>query len=320
MSRLEALVRSFSRFRVLVIGDVMLDRYLFGAASRISPEAPVPVVLVERVESRPGGAANVAVNLRALGARVRLAGVVGEDEYGALLEESLQKWEVETHLVRDPQRPTIRKSRVIARGQHMLRLDFEDTAGVSPEVERELLDSLDGVDAVLLEDYDKGTITPGLIEGVRGSGLPVAVDPKVRNFRLYRGVWLLKPNLAEFRTQFPDGELEAAVREAREGMGLENLVVTLGKEGMLAVGEGGGFSIPALPREVYDVTGAGDTVLAVLSLALLAGAELPEAALLASIAGSIKVGKLGAAPVYPEELLAEAQRTWEGLWAKVRGL
>ncbi len=291
------------KFRLAVLGDAMLDVYLFGEAERVSPEAPVLVLRARREERRLGGAANVAANLKALGSEAALFSVVGEDPEGEALRELLEAEGIEPRLFRDG-RPTTRKVRVVAKNQQLLRIDWEERRLVSPELAEEILAELEAwePDAVVVEDYDKGVLTPHLIEKLRALKIPLFVDPKFKNFRLYKRVRLLKPNRAELAAQ-ADGLAppEAAAKLYRE-LAPEVLVVTLGGEGMLVAAGGRLWRVPALRREVYDVTGAGDTVIAYLTVALLSGLNPLEAAAVAALAGGVKVGKFGAAAVAPEEL------------------
>lgn len=308
------IIPDFSTVRVLVAGDVMLDRYWFGPTSRISPEAPVPVVKVTRSQLRPGGAANVAVNLAALGARTTLAGVVGGDAGGLELRRTLEEQGIGLEFVESVDRPTITKLRVLSRNQQLIRLDTEDAFG---SVEAELL--LERVDAALaaasvciLSDYGKGSLlqAPALIAAARRRRCPVLVDPKGTDFGRYRGATLLTPNLAEFEAvagaSGSDAQLEARAQRMREELELDALVVTLGGRGMLVVGaDAGPVFLPARAREVFDVTGAGDTVIATLAAGLGAGMRLAEAAALANVAAGIVVRKIGVASATPTELHQE---------------
>ncbi len=299
-----------SRTRVLVVGDVMLDRYWFGDVERISPEAPVPVVKIVRSEERPGGAANVARNASALGAQVTLLSVTGEDEAGAALERLLVADAVRTSFHRDPALATTVKLRVIGRQQQLLRIDFETApshevlAGKLADYERLLADS----DVVVLSDYGKGGLAhiATMIGRARGAGKPVLVDPKGEDWTKYRGATLVTPNRSEFRDiagRWRD-EYEMAVKAQtlRAELGLDALLVTRSEEGMSLYTAQGADHIPAVAREVYDVSGAGDTVIATLGVLMGAGADLPAAVRLANQAAGVVVGKLGTAVVTPDEL------------------
>jgi len=300
----------FSDLRVLVAGDLMLDRYWHGATERISPEAPVPVVHVREEEGRPGGAGNVAHNLAVLGGGVTLLGLTGEDEAADRLEEKLSASGVNCAFLRDGRFPTITKLRIVSRHQQLIRLDFEDgfpghEPGALLERFRELLP---GHQVVVLSDYGKGTLgDPGAwIGAAREAGVPVLVDPKGRDFGRYAGATLLTPNLAEFEAVAgpcaDEAELEARALELRERLGLDYLLVTRGEQGMTLVGGEGCHHLPTRAREVFDVTGAGDTVIATLAAALAAGESMEAATALANLAAGVVVGKLGTAGVTRAEL------------------
>jgi len=315
-ARLEELLGTMRGRRIAVVGDVMLDRYLMGDTERISPEAPVPVVTVSARHTTPGGAANVAANLAALGAEPLLVGVVGDDADGHLLRRVCRAGGIgDERLVALPDRPTTVKTRVVARGQQVVRIDEEDDAPLNGAVAARVLEAarltIERAEALVLEDYDKGvlnsaTIAP-LIAAARGRGIPVVVDPRYRHFFEYAGATLFKPNRRELATALgpgvdvsrPEG-LWAAVGR----LGVEHLLVTLGAEGMVLVGKDGAVEpIPAQAREVFDVSGAGDTVAAWCGAALAAGATALEAALVANLAAGVEVGKAGVATVGPEEVL-----------------
>jgi rfaE bifunctional protein kinase chain/domain len=296
--------------RVLIVGDVMLDRYWFGEVDRISPEAPVPVVRILRSEERPGGAANVARNAAALGAQVTLLSVTGADEAGGALERLLVDDRVRTLFHRDPTLSTTVKLRVIGRQQQLLRIDFETApshevlAGKLVEYERLLADT----DVVVLSDYGKGGLAhiATMIERARAASKRVLVDPKGEDWSRYRGATLLTPNRSEFREvagRWRD-EYDMAVKAQtlRADLGLEALLVTRSEEGMSLYTEQGADHIPAQAREVFDVSGAGDTVIAVLGVLMGAGAEFSDAVRIANRAAGVVVGKLGTAVVTPDEL------------------
>jgi D-beta-D-heptose 7-phosphate kinase/D-beta-D-heptose 1-phosphate adenosyltransferase len=303
----------FSRTRLLVVGDVMLDRYWHGATSRISPEAPVPVVRVDAEEARPGGAGNVALNLAALGADVTLLGLTGDDDMARLLEQRLGDRGVRCRFDRLERFATITKLRVVSRHQQLIRLDFEDgfpgydAADLRADYERQL-----GLaDVVVLSDYAKGTLrdTATFVAAARGAGRPVLVDPKGTDFSRYRGATLLTPNLAELEAVVGRcaGEAEIVSRGERvlDDLELRALLVTRGEHGMTLLQRGRPpLHLPAQAREVYDITGAGDTVIAVLAASLAAGVPIESATALANTAAGIVVGKLGTACVTPGELHA----------------
>ena len=301
--------------RVLVVGDVMLDRYWFGAVERISPEAPVPVVRIERSEERPGGAANVARNAAALGARTRLLCVVGDDEAGVALERLLTAERVIADMYCDPTISTTVKLRVISRQQQLMRIDFETLP--SHEVLAAKLaafeEALPDCDVVILSDYAKGGLAhiERMIASARAAGKPVLVDPKGEDYQRYRGATLLTPNRSEFRqvagNWTSDAELADKAQRLRADLGLDALLVTRSEEGMTLFDARGMHHQPTHAREVYDVSGAGDTVIATLGVMLACGEPLPEAMRVANRAAGIVVGKLGTAVVHPEELALPTQ-------------
>ena len=329
----ESLFMQARQLRLLVVGDLILDEYLWGKAERISPEAPVQVVDVSREELRLGGAGNVANNLLALGCRVAVASVVGEDDNGLLLRRLLAGNGVEvTGIVSDPGRQTSRKSRVVAAHQQIVRIDRESRHPVSPETEARLIaylrEQAPAYQVILVSDYLKGVLTAGVLEALlalrREHGIPVVVDPKGSDYARYRGATLLTPNRREaevatgIRISGEEGLSEAATRLMTLA-GLEALLVTRSEEGMSLFRPGTEpLHIPTVAREVFDVTGAGDTVLAVLGLALAGGFGLAEAALLANVAAGIAVSKLGTSTVSPEEVVAEVGRGHRDSEAKLK--
>ncbi len=300
----------FSSVRLLVAGDVMLDRYYLGPAERISPEAPVQVVSVADVEERPGGAANAAVNAVSLGAGVTLLGLVGDDAAAGVLERLLHERGVECRFITVAGSPTIIKSRVMSRGQQLLRIDFEDgfSAASHDAVEAAFTERLEGVDAVVLSDYAKGCLARvgRLIAAARDAGKPVFVDPKSADFSCYRGAGVLTPNFAEFTAVVgacaDDDEIARKGEAMRSALDLDAVLVTRGAEGMSLIEDGGAVHLSAEVHEVYDVTGAGDTVISVLAGAFCAGASLAEATRLANCAAGLVVEKAGTAVVNAGEL------------------
>jgi D-beta-D-heptose 7-phosphate kinase/D-beta-D-heptose 1-phosphate adenosyltransferase len=305
--------RSFQSASILVVGDVILDRYWSGETGRISPEAPVPVVHVTGSEERPGGAANVAANVAALGAGVTLIGVTGADEAADVLRARLEFLRVRCLFTRVPGMPTTVKLRVLSQHQQLIRLDFErpHPGNGSEPLFEDFRAALPGARCVVLSDYAKGSLAgvERFIELARRADRPIIVDPKGRDFSRYRGATLLTPNTREFEAVVGEsaGEEEAIGKGRRlcESLDLEALLVTRGERGMLLIpqkGEASAFSARA--REVYDVTGAGDTVVAVLATALAAGHELKQSVALANTAAGLVVGKLGAASVGVAELSA----------------
>jgi len=305
---------SFSGAKVLVVGDVMLDRYWFGDVERISPEAPVPVLKVARVEERPGGAANVARNIAALGAQATLLSVVGNDEAGACLEGLLnQHGNLNALLHRDSSISTIVKLRAIARHQQLLRIDFE-TSPSHEVLHAALADfhaKLPLVDVVILSDYGKGGLAhiAEMIQSARKAGKPVLVDPKGDDYQRYTGATLLTPNRSEFRevagSWKTEAELNAKAQKLRTTLQLDALLVTRSEEGMSLYREQGVLHEPTQTREVFDVSGAGDTVIATLAVMLASGAEMPQAMHIANRAAGIVVGKLGTAVVSREEIIQD---------------
>lgn len=299
-----------SKARVLVVGDVMLDRYWFGEVSRISPEAPVPVVKVERMEERPGGAANVARNCAALGARVTLLSVVGIDEAGQTLARLLADSDIDTSLHADPQLNTTVKLRVIGRQQQLLRIDFENapTHEVLQAKLAQFEQRLPNCDIVIMSDYGKGGLAhiAEMIRLAHANGKPVLVDPKGDDYARYAGADLLTPNRGELREvvgRWRDEEdLRTRAERLRSDLGLGALLVTRSEEGMTLFAAAGVSHAPALAREVYDVSGAGDTVIATQAVMMAAGLSLTEAMALANRAAGIVVGKLGTAVCTLDEL------------------
>jgi rfaE bifunctional protein kinase chain/domain len=303
------------RARLLVVGDVMLDRYWFGEVGRISPEAPVPVVRVDRIEERPGGAANVARNAAALGATVSLLSVVGAAEAGTRLKQLLAKDRIRAELYRDRTIATTIKLRVIGRQQQLLRVDFERTPSheVLASKLRDFGRMVRSSDAVILSDYGKGGLAhiARMIALARAAGKPVLVDPKGENYARYRGATIITPNRAEFRQVVggwtSEAELTRKAQQLRRRLRIGSLLITRSEEGMTLFRNGSRVHVPAQAREVYDVSGAGDTVIATLGAMLAGGAAIDEAVRTANRAAGIVVGKFGTAVVRPEELFdAEA--------------
>jgi D-glycero-beta-D-manno-heptose-7-phosphate kinase len=323
LRRAKALVAAMHDRRVLVVGDVMLDEFVWGRVSRISPEAPVPVVQVTSQSFHLGGAGNVAANVRTLGGAAALVGLVGRDAAGGRVREALATRDVASRLVdAGASRRTTLKTRIVAHGQQVVRADQEDTGELPHALERALVAAvrkeLPEAAALVVSDYEKGVVTAGLLRRVlslaRKLRVPVLVDPKPRHFRFYRGATLVTPNQLEteqvtgLRLSGP-AELAAAGRRILATLGCRALLVTRGEHGMSLFERGQpARHVPASAREVFDVTGAGDSVIATAALALAAGASLTEAAVLANAAASVVVGKLGTAQATPAELL-QALRT-----------
>ena len=301
-----------AKARVLVVGDVMLDRYWYGAVDRISPEAPVPVVRVTREEERAGGAANVAYNAVSLGAQASLLTVVGDDEASRHLEELVAKTGIETHFGRDAELKTTVKLRVIGRQQQLIRLDFENTpkneilASQTATFER----ILPAHNAVLFSDYGKGGLAHvvDMIARARSLGKPILIDPKGSDYTRYQNATVITPNRLEMQQVIgswsDEAELRAKAHTVREQLHLDAVLLTRSEEGMTLFDAAGELHISAQAREVFDVTGAGDTVIATLAVMVGAGLSLREAMPLANRAGGIVVGKFGTATVSYEELFA----------------
>ena len=304
---------NLSKARVLVVGDVMLDRYWYGDATRISPEAPVPVVLWQREESRPGGAANVARNCAALGARTRLLSVVGRDEAGATIARLLKREGVAASLHRDGSIRTTQKLRVVHRKHQLLRVDMETPPSKEVLASKlaEFREALADCDVVLLSDYGKGGLAHivTMIREARKAGCRVLVDPKGDDYTRYKGATLLTPNLAELRevvgSWADEKDLALRAQRLRETLKLDALLLTRGEHGMTLYRRGRALHVKAQAREVSDVTGAGDTVIATLAVMLAAGEGMESAVRIANRAGGIKVGKFGTAVVTPAELFGK---------------
>jgi D-beta-D-heptose 7-phosphate kinase/D-beta-D-heptose 1-phosphate adenosyltransferase len=326
MSDLVELVQRLGHPRVLVVGDVMLDRYVWGNAERISQEAPVVLLRADRREERLGGASSVATLLQALGARTSLVGIVGSDADGLQVRQILSRLGIDAEgVVTDPQRPTTVKERYIGRAQarhpqQMIRVDYEDREPVSGAVERDLVavlaEKVRDADIVLVSDYDKGVCTPGLLAGATARaarrGVRVIADPtRGGDYAKYRGCSAITPNrleagLATGRTIATTDEALRSAAELRDRLGLEAGIVTLDKDGMaLAHADGRSLVFPTRPRQVYDITGAGDMVMAALGLALAAGADYDAAVRLANVAGGLEVERIGVATVTRDEILAD---------------
>ncbi|MCB2204969.1 D-glycero-beta-D-manno-heptose-7-phosphate kinase [bacterium] len=306
---------------VAVIGDVMLDRYIWGRVSRISPEAPVPVVDVIRESNHLGGASNVALNIKSLGAVPVLFGVVGRDTNANELKDIFQQENVITDfLVEDTTRPTTVKTRIIAGSQHVARIDYEDRQQISEDTTRRLLDRLENhvgsIHNIILQDYNKGVIGPDLIRQVielaQAHDIPVLVDPKFSNFFEYQGVTVFKPNRKETEDALKlrltdEHSFTEAARTLRERLNSSNVLLTLGELGMLLLDQDGGVTrVPTKARKVADVSGAGDTVIATLAVAMASGASLSEAAHIANFAGGLVCEEVGIVPVDRDKLYEAA--------------
>ena len=312
----------FTGRRLLVPGDLMLDEFIWGEVRRISPEAPVPVVEVRRESWHLGGAGNVVSNLAALGAQAVPIGVIGDDDAAARLREQLAARDIESDgLICDAARPTTLKTRIVAHSQQMVRADRESRAPVSPEIESAVIavfnQLIAAADAVVVSDYDKGLLTPRVLQSILAaasqSRKPVCLDPKIRNFAHYRPVTVITPNQAEAERATgleitDEKSLLAAAQRIREMLECPHVLITRGEHGLSLLSENNSLlHIPTVAREVYDVTGAGDTVIATLALAIAAGAQVAEAAGIANHAAGIVVGKVGTATASRAELATALQ-------------
>src|SRR5690349_17103309 len=320
--RMLHLIQRMRDSRVVIVGDIMLDRYLVGDTVRLSPEAPVPVVTVRERTSRLGGAANVATNVAALGARSLLVGVVGDDTDGAAIRQELAVGRLEDRYVLSVAgRPTTSKTRIISRSQQIVRIDDEvETLLDGSDLDRLVRvarDALADADALLLEDYNKGALAPRLIAAVmevaRRRGIPIVVDPKFRQFFEYAGATVFKPNRREL-----ESALGAAV-DLKNGNALPEVLGRLKVDNLLVMKDGSLTHIPSIARSIYDVSGAGDTVTAWMGAALAAGASVREAAQLANYAAGVEVGKAGVATVSPEEVLAVHEEQFDQIGRLRRG-
>jgi D-beta-D-heptose 7-phosphate kinase/D-beta-D-heptose 1-phosphate adenosyltransferase len=330
--RLVHLIGRMKERRVVVVGDIMLDRYLVGDTERLSPEAPVPVVTVRERHAALGGAANVAANVSTLGARSMLVGIVGDDTDGATIRQELAMARLDDRYVLSVAgRPTTSKTRIIARSQQIVRIDDEvETLLDGADLERLIRaaqDALADADALLLEDYNKGALPPRLIAAAmdvaRRRGIPIVVDPKFRQFFEYAGATVFKPNRRELEFALGaavDLQNGNALPEVLARLKVDNLLVTLGAEGMVLVMKDGSTThVPSIARSIYDVSGAGDTVTAWIGTALAAGASVREATQMANYAAGVEVGKAGVATVTPEEVLAVHEERFDQIGRLRRG-
>ncbi|PYS60606.1 MAG: D-glycero-beta-D-manno-heptose-7-phosphate kinase [Acidobacteria bacterium] len=317
--RTETVLRQLRDRNIVVLGDVMLDEFIWGDVSRISPEAPVPVVDIKRESTHLGGAANVLANLLALGANACVIGVIGQDFAGERILSSVREksaWQTDDLLIADDSRPTTIKTRIIAQNQMVVRADREHRGAVNGETEARIIgaakSAIEDAHALIVSDYDKGVITPRILAEVLPSAygrMPVLIDPKLRNFDAYRPASLVTPNHHEALQvtnleEDSDGALQTAAQKIRARLGCDAVLITRGERGMILVeGNRDPVFVATAAREVYDVTGAGDTVVATLAAALSAGASMTEAAVLANQAAGIVVGKLGTATASAQEIL-----------------
>ena len=322
---IDRIFEDFNKLKVMIIGDVMVDSYILGKVDRISPEAPIPILLTKKREFRLGGAANVALNIQALGATPILCAVIGSDENGEKLIERLSKRRLNSQgIVRSTYgRPTTTKTRVMSGSQHVVRIDTETNAPLTPPEEDALFNAIklgmEESDVLIFEDYDKGTITPGIInktmEIANEAGIPVAVDPKKRNFFNYKNCTLFKPNLTElkeglkidFREEAMD-DIQAASEKLRQKINCEHLLITLSSQGIIMNTEGNMEYFPAHLREISDVSGAGDTVISVAALGLALNLPSSMIAQLANIGGGLVCEHMGVVPVNKDDLFLEAKK------------
>jgi D-glycero-beta-D-manno-heptose-7-phosphate kinase len=315
---------SFSRLNVLIIGDVMIDAYMWGNVNRISPEAPVPIVAVSKKENRLGGAANVALNIQALGANAILCSIIGNDESGKLFSSLLKKQKLsEEGIIKSKKRITTVKTRVIGSNHQMIRVDEENDDSVSDSETASLTEKIKKLitakktDVIIFEDYDKGTITPALIDSViafaKQKNIPVVVDPKKRNFMAYKGITLFKPNLKELREGLKKDfdadnlkELSMAVDAFMKKQNIEASLITMSEKGVYINAQKTKVLIPAHVRDITDVSGAGDTVVSVAALCVASGLSPKITATLSNLAGGLVCEKVGVVPVNKKELLEES--------------
>jgi rfaE bifunctional protein kinase chain/domain len=304
-------VKKFANTNILVVGDIMLDRYWFGDTDRISPEAPVPIVAIKKVDERLGGAANVARNGASLGAKIKLLGLIGNDESGRQVRQMLEAQQIDSLLQVDDTVPTIVKLRVVARQQQLIRLDFEEQPAQDTLKSKLVVfeEALPKVEAVIFSDYGKGALkhVSKMIELAKAAGKLTFVDPKGDDYTKYAGATVITPNRSELKqvigTWSSEAELTEKTQNLRKSLGLEALLLTRSEEGMTLFQENAVSHVRAQAREVFDVSGAGDTVISTLAVAMAAGWNWKEAMALANRAGGIVVGKLGTATVSREELL-----------------
>ena len=322
-TEINQIFEKFGQMQVVVIGDVMVDSYLWGKVERISPEAPVPIVSVTKRENRLGGAANVSLNLQALGATPILFSVIGGDDTGKKFQKLLKKRNLSTEgIFIDPQRITTEKNRIISKGQHIARVDDETTDYIDPEMETTLISSIkkvienNAVDVIIFVDYDKGVVTPTLFSTInklaQQKGIPTAVDPKKRNFMNYKNVTLFKPNFKEFidgtGSSLKKGDLESlkiAANEFKQKQNLKFIFITLSELGVFISNGIKGQYFPAIIRYIADVSGAGDTVLSVASLAMGTGLHPKRIAHISNLAGGLVCEKPGVVPIDKEQLAKE---------------
>ncbi len=325
LDKIKNIISKFPSVKILVIGDLILDEFIWGKVSRISPEAPVPVVWVDHESFMPGGASNVANNIRALGGEVSVVGIIGEDRWGTILRNELEDNNIDTRgIVIDQSRPTILKTRIVAHSQQVVRVDREKIDGLDKGIINKLVDfiqeKIKEVDAVIIEDYGKGVITPALLKKVvplAGKlGKIITVDPKENHFSYYKGITAITPNhneaeIAAGMEITNENDLLKAGKKLLKKFSCQAVLITLGEKGMCVFERSGKVTqIPTVAQQVYDVSGAGDTVIGTFTLAKSCGASAIEAAILSNFAAGIVVGKMGIAVVTPQEL-KERLKQWK---------
>ena len=326
MEKYKELFDSFSNYSVLIIGDVMVDAYLWGSIERISPEAPVPIVSVRKRENRLGGAANVALNIKSLGGRPVLCSIIGDDENGRIFLDLLEDQNMSNiGIICDKDRKTTTKTRVISGNQHCLRIDEEISTAVTRRQEQTIIQQIDNIineqtiNAIIFEDYDKGAISPEIIKAIVAIAtkkrIPISVDPKKRNFHEYKGVTLFKPNFKELceglRIELQKDDFQAIhqnIKAFSNEMGIGHVMVTLSELGMLITDGDRFYHEPTHIREVADVSGAGDTVISVATMCLIAGIAVPEIARISNIAGGLVCEHAGVVPINKQKLLQQITR------------
>ena len=310
LQRAREIISKFSDIKIAVVGDVILDKYLWGEVERISPEAPVPIVDVKKETLSLGGASNVANNIVSLDATAYMIGIIGNDENGRLIENLIKEKGITPVLIKDNTRPTIEKTRVIAVSQQLLRIDREERKPIDKEIEEKLLQALreieNQVDGFIVSDYGKGVITGKIMDYIKSTKKPVFVDPKPSNFHLYKGITIMTPNKKEAYEGVKaekSESLEKVGRKIMESLNIQQLLITLGSEGMALFEKDKVLKIPARARKVFDVTGAGDTVISVLALSRLAGGTWEESATISNYAAGYVVGEIGTATIDRKTLL-----------------
>ena len=325
LKKLKNIISKFNSVKILVIGDLILDQFIWGKVSRISPEGPVPVVWVDHESFMPGGASNVASNIRSLGGEVAVLGVIGEDQWGSILTQELENKNIDAQgVIIDPNRPTILKTRIVAHNQQVVRVDREKVNGLDREIVNKLIDSaqekIKEADAIIIEDYGKGVITPALLKKVvplaKKLGKIITVDPKESHFSYYKGITAITPNQheAEVAADMKMKDEQSLLKIGKKILkrfDCQVALITLGEKGIHVFERSGKVThIPTVAQEVYDVSGAGDTVISTFTLAKTAKANNIEAAHLSNFAAGIVVGKVGIAVVTPEEL-KEKLKQWK---------